>query len=463
MDKPTYADIDAKLHPEFLSELFKACLVSNNVLEVTLEFLEYEFLISAEHKKLLKELKLQKDLFGKAPTIGVLSEKFKFDEPLLQLLVNLKNYNITQKEDQILKQLELFIKKAKFLLLNDQLQTLYMRQAHDEAFKLLSEEGQKIYDFSLMDKAYVTVFKDFQARYQERAIKANNEDLTYTRPTFGVTQLDLITHGGPEIGRSLLIVAESGVGKSTFLKWIGVSCAKRGLRVLHIQGEGTEEECLLNYDAAWTGCNILDMNYAGLDKDLTDEIFRARDILLEQRAEIYVYAVEKFDMLTVKECYEVAKDIEKTYGKLDVILFDYLDVFNVKKKYSGDQYGERARRLSIAEQMTNIATELKCFVATATQSADITPTQKNDPHFIITRSNISEIKGLIKPFSYVLTLNQTDEEYREGRVRIYVDKIRKGRKGQVFHVEQALSTHRFVDRQKTQNVWATEIQGLIEV
>jgi len=462
MDKPTYADIDAKLHPEFLSELFKACLTSEKVLELTIEHIEYEFLVAAEYKKLLKELKTQKDLFGKAPTIGVLSEKFKFDDPVLQLLVKIKNYNVTQKEDQLIKQLETFIKKAKFLLLNDQLQTLYMRGNHDEAFSLLYNEGNKIHEFSLMEKAYAMVFKNFETRHTERQNKADLE-IEHLRATFGVTQLDLISHGGPEFGRSMLIIAPSGVGKSTYLKWVGVSCAKRGLKVFHFQAEGTEAECLLNYDAAWTGCNILDMTYGGIDESLEKEIYKARDILLAQNSEIVVHAVESFDALSITDCYHILLEAQKVHGRFDVVLFDYLDIFKVKKKFVNDQYGERARRLAIAEQMTNIATTFNCFVATATQSNDIPPTQKNDPVFVITRSNISEIKGLIKPFSYVITLNQTDDEYAANRLRIYVDKFRNGKRGGIFHVEQSLQTHRFVDRQKTQQVWADEIQDLMAV
>jgi hypothetical protein len=88
-----------------------------------------------------------------------------------------------------------------------------------------------------------------------------------------------------------------------------------------------------------------------------------------------------------------------------------------------------------------------------TQAVDIIPQKYEDPDFVLTRSDVSEFKGVIKPFSYFFTLNQTSDEKEQGVNRIYCDKFRYHPDGQIIKVCQAMNIGRFYDSQRTLKVF----------
>ena len=153
--------------------------------------------------------------------------------------------------------------------------------------------------------------------------------------------------------------------------------------------------------------------------------------------------------MNIDDCKEYIDDIEKAYGKVHMVLFDYLEIFNVSGKFSHDDQGERKRREIIAKRITNTATHFKLLSITATQANDIKPDKWNNPDFVLTRSDISEFKGALKPFSYFITLNQTRDEYDAGIIRIHNDKFRKYKSGQTYRNYQSLGNSRFYDSRRT--------------
>ncbi len=86
---------------------------------------------------------------------------------------------------------------------------------------------------------------------------------------------------------------------------------------------------------------------------------------------------------------------------------------------------------------------------TATQAMDIKPNILEDPDFYMTRSHISEFKGLVKPFSGVHTLNQTPDEYTERIMRIYNDKFRFSKAKQIVKIATDVHVGRFYSKKKT--------------
>jgi len=84
-----------------------------------------------------------------------------------------------------------------------------------------------------------------------------------------------------------------------------------------------------------------------------------------------------------------------------------------------------------------------------TQANDIRPERFNNPDFVMTRSEISEFKGLIRPFSVFFSLNQTFDEYEAGVCRIYIDKLRKYKSGMTLKIYQSLTNSRFYDSHRT--------------
>ena len=92
----------------------------------------------------------------------------------------------------------------------------------------------------------------------------------------------------------------------------------------------------------------------------------------------------------------------------------------------------------------------------AIQANDIKPEKWDSPDYVMTRSDIGEHKGALKPFSYFCTFNQTVDEYNNGIMRIHNDKFRKYKAGQTFKIAQSMRNARFYDSQRTLNFFWDE-------
>jgi hypothetical protein len=192
------------------------------------------------------------------------------------------------------------------------------------------------------------------------------------------------------------------------------------------------------------------MEFGKLQKHKLKEIEKSLKGVLSNGGEIFVHNPESFESMTIQQARNTSLDIIKTHGPVDLILFDYLEIFDVEGTNSSkDGSGERRRREIIANKITDIAIECRCATGAATQATDIPPNVFNNPDFVMTRTNISEFKGVIKPFSYFLTINQTDDESEQEVSRIFCDKFRKHRAGQTIHIFQKLDINRFYDSSRT--------------
>lgn len=433
-----------QLNEEFLLELFKGCLTSKSFMEIIVKHLKYHYIPEESYKKIFEKISQDYELLQTLSTIGSLTQHFSKDDAVLKIILKIKKVSVVDQKDVILKTFEKFIINAKFIDLYNKIGELHNDGKQDKAIKLLEQESQIIAKFSLRGADYSKVFSDYNKRYIER--KSKNKDGVNDKIPFGIHALDFFTRGGMSRGTSTLFLARSAGGKSTILRWIAKCAARIGLRVVHFQGEGTEKECLEAYDSGWTGVSLEDIEFSTIDSKKVASIEKANRDIIATGGEIFVKAAETFDELTINDAVDILDDIVKTHGPIDLVIFDYLEVFNIKGKYFNSEQGERKRRGDVADKMTNIAVMFNCATATATQANDIKPEIYNNPDRVLTRSDTSENKLAIKPFSNFITLNQTDDEYEKGVIRLWVDKFRKYRKpNKAIKIFQALESSRFYD------------------
>lgn len=444
--------MEQQLDEHFLLELFKSCLTSKSFLEVISKHLKFYYIPEENYKKIFEKIVQDFELLQILPTIGSLTQFFSKDkdsEDLLKILLKIRNVKVPEQKEGLLKTFEEFIINAMFVDLYVKIGNLHNEGKKDKAIKLLSEQSAIISSFSIKGTYYSKVFSDFDKRNQER--KENNKDhLGSNKVPFGIHALDYYTRGGMDKGTSTLFLGRSGTGKSTILRWIGLCAARSGLRVVHFQGEGTEKECFDAYDAAWTSIDLEDIEFGIIAHDKIASIKKANSDILASGGEIFVKASVDFEDLTINDCKDILDEIKKIHGEIDLVIFDYLEIFGVKGKYFNSETGERKRREDIANKITNIAVITNTAVATATQANDIKPDIYNNAEKVLTRSDISEFKGALKPFSNFITLNQTDDEAENQIMRLWIDKIRKYKKPfQIIRLAQALNISRFYDSKKS--------------
>lgn len=435
----------------FVVELIAAALEKRTIFDIVRQYLKFSYLQVEAEKKLWQWVTKRYDRTGKVPTIGQIQQQFQDDENVLEKLEEIADVEIDEEggHELIVETFEKFIKKMKFLEANDKIADLYNQGKKEQSWDMFVKYAEDFSKFSIQDAKFETVFGDFAERQAKR--KSEDWKYRYKIPT-GIDEIDYRLggeNGGPETGECVLWLGDSGAGKSQVLVSVGISAARQGFRVAHFQLEGTKEQCLNRYDAAWTGTLYQDVklgNITAKKMEVTKRIIKKL-----RKSDIIVSSEETFNAKTLPDIRREVKEMEKTYGEIDVIIIDYLELLEVGDGHNYSPHEERFRQAKLAKGMKMLAMEFNAVVHTATQSSSIGEEQKNDPEFVITRANLSEDKGKIRPFDIFITINQTRDEAKEEIMRLHTDKLRDYKNGDPIHICNNFAYARFYDRKRTLN------------
>lgn len=449
--------ISDKLASNFIVELLAYSLDRRTTMDVVRQYLKFSYLQQEQEKKLLQEIVKQYDRTGKIPTYGQLQQTFIADEKVVDLLAEMADIEIDEKDGHYLtlESFEKYIRQMKFLEANDKIADTYNSGDKEKAYNMFNTFAEDMSKFSIMSAKFETVFGDFKNRQIRR--KSEDYNFRFKIPT-GIDEIDYRLggqFGGPETGECVLWLGDSGVGKSQCLASMGIAAARQGYRVAHFQLEGTKEQVLNRYDAAWTGTLYQDVKLGNITEKKM-EISR-RIIKKLSKNDIIISSEETFNSKTLTDVRRELKEMEKTYGKINVIIIDYLELLEVGDGHNYAPSEERFRQAKLAKGMKMLAMEFNAVVHTATQSNNIPEEKRNDPSFIITRDQLSEDKGKTRPFDEFITINQTRDEAKEQTMRLHTDKLRDYQNGSPIHICNNFAYSRFYDRKRTLNMdWNEE-------
>lgn len=455
-----------ELSSEFLVELAKSCIVYPEILNVVKPHFNYSFISnkSGPYKEIFKYMFDYHGAHNKPPSVGLLSQNVTVKEAL-PIISRIRDTNVFDVKDQIIETYEGFIRNGRFRLLHKKTEELFNQGEHDKATEMMAKEAQEILQFSLKRQMHSKIIAGFEERQKKRLDK---EHVVSIKIPTGMPAFDYHTRGGIDRGTGILGVARSGVGKTTFLRSLGGNAAFRGINVLHFAaGDSTQEEVEDGYDSWWTGMNLNDLKEGKFTGADMGKIEKARKAWAGSAGEIYVKVFKQFNTASIADCRNVLIEVLKECD-IGLVLFDYLEKFDPgdRKRYGTNDEGNRARKLAIAEKIINIATEFNVGVATVTQAADIDKEKWNNPNWVITRSQISNLRATVDPFAYCITLNQTEDENDQEIMRIHEEKIRHYKMfswSSTYHIAQKRDVGRFIDLQETnKRFWDSENKKIIK-
>ena len=445
------ANSNDTLAPNFVTELLAISLNKRTIFDMVRQYMKFSYFQVESEKKLWQWVTARYDRTGRIPTLGQIQQQFAEDEAVLEKVEEISDIEVDDEnvgnEAVILDTFERFIKKMKFLEANDKITDFYNQGKKDQAWDMFVKYAEEFSQFSIQDAKFETVFGDFAQRQAQR--KSEDYNKRFKIPT-GIDEIDYRLggeNGGPETGECVLWLGDSGAGKSQVLVHCGVTAARQGHRVAHFQLEGTKEQCLNRYDAAWTGTVYSDVKLGNIPAKKME--VSKRIVKKLKRSDIYVSSEETFNAKTLVDVRRELKEMEKMYGKIDVIIIDYLELLEVGDGHNYSPGEERFRQAKLAKGMKMLAMEFNAVVHTATQSSNIPEECKNDPEFVITRAQLSEDKGKIRPFDIFITINQTRDEMKEEIMRLHTDKLRDYKNGDPIRIANNFSYARFYDRKRT--------------
>jgi len=247
------------------------------------------------------------------------------------------------------------------------------------------------------------------------------------------------------------------VGKSTVLKWRGMTACRMGFKVLHIQLEGSEEEAFDKYTQVWSACTYYQAKSGDIDSDEYHKLLRIAEDMVVSKRDISIKSFEQFDEASMVDVRDAVIEFIKENGvPPDLLLLDSIDLCNPGDgiKYGADMQSVKMKLQNGSRKFKNICNEFNMCGDTATQTSDVNITIWNDPDKVITRSDSMGDKNIANSYSFVFTGNQTMDEEKERTMRIHTDKIRYYNAGnRTYPIATDFRAGRFFDAYRTQQLF----------
>lgn len=247
-----------------------------------------------------------------------------------------------------------------------------------------------------------------------------------------IPDLDRDLSGGLPKGQLVIVLGSNNIGKSTFtIDVFGKSALLQGKRVLHIPLDSDKEETLIKYVAC-------------LGDVPTDHLFNKT--LSDAEKEVVKKTVEQFKgLLLIKNMVDYENKAEKLISQLeaikkvfdfDVLLIDYIACLDTYKPTS-----------SIREKDKHIHRLFRTF-AVKNDVLVVSPAQANREgqvknfgnesgrdkagNSVLRSTNIAESDDIGRVAGTIFTINRTDEEMTQERVRVLLEKQRRGKKNILY-------------------------------
>lgn len=336
----------------------------------------------------------------------------------------ISNRKIRGDKNSILQGFVDFIKKVEFAVTFKEAQKLFNSGSVKDAIQRVRKYTNWEEGFNIDEGDFYEVGASFAKTHSDNYMEQQaNKGLPVVN-RFYINQLDIANMGRSLRTQLTYILAPTGRGKSHAARWIGSQAFRDGLDVLHIQLEGSAEECQNAYEAAISGCDQYRYSIGGLT---SEEIAKAEEEIAKYNGHIYIKSFQRFNnaVTTVKVKDEIEK-YNKKFGRYpDILLVDSADLLSSSKRIKvTDDKSKRTDQIAVSQDLKDIAGDYRLWVVATYQSTIEDPKILNDENFVMTEYNCAEAKGVSRALTHLLTLNQSSNEKKEQTMRINVAKAR---------------------------------------
>lgn len=440
------------LTEEFLMDLFYTCMSNDYILAVVLQHVRTDYLPDRDFISLFKAIKKYYDEYQKAPSYSILRQMIDDKRSVANLLQDIyESANVIETE-QVLEQLENYIKQVKFQKVYKEVGELYNKSGYEEASQKLRKYAEWSGTFSLRSSEFVDVIDTFSIRFKENRQKYNSVNKLAPIIRFYIDELDAQNDGRDLRTQLTCFLAATGVGKSHIARWVGkCACQLDGLNVLHFQLEGSKDEVVNAYSASLVGCSTFRYETGTLrDADFV----KMEKMLQEVSGKLFVKAYPKFNVdVSTIDIRDSIHDFKKQYGIApDIVIIDSIDLLMDASGRKYTENGERHKRIAVANDLKDLAADEQVWMVVTYQSTVENREWLNDEKNVLTAFNTAEAKGLARPLTHLITLNQSEREYKEHTMRLFVAKSRFFEKGEPFRIATDYEHELFYDRVRTMNI-----------
>jgi len=243
----------------------------------------------------------------------------------------------------------------------------------------------------------------------ERYDRLNNSSVNAQfRTPFETINQEL--EGGLAPKELAMVVAPPGVGKSLFLANQCARSVMDGKDVLYVSLEMSEDRVAQRLDSIFTRIKQSELK-TGV-KMLEDRLAQMKSAAPNMgRLKIKEFPTKRLTVTGLRAYLNQLRNYEDFHP--EIIVIDYLELMT-NQDVSMSEY--------MAQERRGIAVEHKCLVWTATQT-----NRKGKEVDIITDAELADSYGKIRVCDLAFSINQKEQEFDEGKARMFVMKSRNGR------------------------------------
>lgn len=439
------------LSEAFIEDLFMTCLEDSYILSMVIQHVEEEHLPDRNTAIVLRAFKDYYKEYHRLPSFSIIQQKLIGKSGALRFWKGALDRGESLNTDECLGLLEEYLKRVEFQKSYKKAGDIYNREGHEAAENVLSQFVDWFRTFSLKDSVYTDVIETFEARHIQNRAKSNARGAIRNITRFYIDDLDNLNQDRDLRGQLSCILAPTGVGKSHAARWIGSQACLDGLNVLHFQLEGSKEEVENAYSAALVACNAYSYEKGFIkDKDMDSFLVELKEVA----GKLFVRSYPKFNQhVSTVSIKESIAEFRKNYGvKPDIIVIDSMDLLTDSSGRKYTDGGERLKRIAVANDLKDIASEEEVWVVVTYQARIENPDWVNDEKNVLTEYSSSEAKGIAQPLTHLITLNQSANERREKTMRIHVAKSRFFPKGDTIKIATDYDHEQFYNRARTVNL-----------
>ena len=136
----------------------------------------------------------------------------------------------------------------------------------------------------------------------------------------------------------------------------------------------------------------------------------------------------------------------------DVVIIDSMDLLTDSSGRKWSETGERYKRIAVANDLKDLAADSNVWMVVTYQATIENRDWLNDESKVLTEYNCAEAKGLSRPMTHLITLNQSDNERKENTMRLNVAKSRFFKKKEPFKIATDYDNECFYDKMRTMNL-----------
>lgn len=447
MDKP----VNTPLSVEFLYELYATAVRSDTVCGVLVQYMEKEYLPDRSFQRIQEVFSNHFRTYKTPPTYAILSQSFNGDYDAVELVNTFSEYDGESNPEIVLDMLENYIKGVRLQNVYTEVGKLYNQSKQEKAGALLREYAEWLSGFTLKSSSFTDVGATFTERYRKNR-QREQEEIYSSLPEvsrFYIEYLDALNEGRNLRGQLTCFLASTGVGKSHIVKHVGIHAnVQDGLHVLHFQLEGSEEEALNAYSGGLVRKNAY---YFERGRIAETEMRHFERMVEQLRGSITVRSYPRFNArVSTLDIKNGIAEYRKMAGRQpDIVIVDSMDLLTDASRRVWNAEYERSKRIAVANDLKDLAADEKVWMVVTYQATIENRDWLNNENNVLTEYNCSEAKGLSRPCTHLISLNQTAAERHFNMMRLHVAKSRFFRKGDTIKIVTDYDNEVFYDAERS--------------